>query len=127
MSQLNNINLTTPTNAKAYAFVPQSVDGMTATLQDRTSGVPMAYPKLSLSVSAPKRGSVHRVKVTISEPTLMTVNGVSSIERVQRASVEFLFNESSTVAERLNLREALIEALKDSIIIDGTDQLTGAF
>jgi len=78
---------------------------------DRSGGIPVLYPALSLSVRPPTKASrVYRVTQKLSLPSPETIgnawNGVTPGPQVAysvMAVIEFLLHERSTSAERLAL------------------------
>lgn len=102
--------------------------------ENRSSGVPVGFPTLTLSVRPPTKGSrVYKVAAKLSIPTLEAVSGanVSGLTPAAQkaydctAVLEFLLPERSTQAERLILINQLVAALSTTITAsDGSPSAT---
>lgn len=92
--------------------------------EDRSGGVAVAYPALTISVRPPSKGSrIYKVSMKLSKPTLEAVSGANlqgltpaatkAYENV--AVLDVLLHERSTAAERLILRNQLMSLLATTI------------
>lgn len=114
MAQLANIVIndgqTTPV---AHTFSPVNIDmNGVAKLADRSGGISIGFPTLTLSVRTPSKGSpnykiVGRVTVPTLEATSpSTATGIQPAPTVAYAclaTIEFILPERCTLAERSNL------------------------
>lgn len=121
MPQLQNLVVTdraTPTPVD-HTLVPRdiSTNGV-GTVVENTS-VPVG--QLTLDVSMRKAGSAYRGRLTMKQPITqdVVVGGVTkpTVVRSAFAAVDFVFDETSTEAERNNLVGMLASALGTSKVL----------
>lgn len=116
MPALANVSLndreTTPV---AHLFVPRDVNDKVGLLV-RTSGVPVGEERLT--ITSRKSGAKFRSKLTLAVPIVVneTINGVISpkVVRTAYASVEFTFDETSSLQERTNVAGMIADSLATS-------------
>ncbi|DAD52751.1 TPA_asm: coat protein [ssRNA phage SRR7976325_15] len=69
-----NDGKTTPV---AHSFAPRDIKGSVATFEDRSSGVALGYPVLTVGISRPSKTSpLTKVRLKIQVPVLETVGTV---------------------------------------------------
>lgn len=101
------------TTPVVHTFSPVSVDAAgVAKLVDRSGGIAIGFPTLTMSVRSPSKGSKnYRVLAKIVQPTL-EVTSPSTGTGIQPAptkaydllgTIEFVLPERSTAAERKNI------------------------
>lgn len=121
--------LATPVN---HTFSVKSIVGVTASFEDRVSGVQVGYGKLTQQTSQSKNG-IRRVKLAFSIPVLEAVSGsnatgftpAAKVAYSTEVDVEFRISERAIVQNRKDivafLKNALSNANIASIIIDGAE------
>ena len=121
----------TPVN---HTFKTKTSTGRTAVWEDRVSGVPIAYGKLT--VDTKDNDSVRRVKLSVAVPTLEAVSGANSsgftppstVAYIHRVNIEFMLPQRGVSQNRKDIiayaKNALNNATLASIITDG-DEIAG--
>lgn len=101
----------TPVN---HTFSPVSTNGSKAEWAERTAGSPAGFFALTHEVRKPATAAAaNRVIVGFNMPTLITVDGVSTVVRNSSAKVELNLSSLSTEAERANLLAYVANVLQD--------------
>ncbi len=113
-----------------HVFAPNSIDGRLAAFQEVNSGVPVGYPKLSISSREPvKNGAgVYRVVVKLTLPKAVTYTDasgktVTTVDHTDTAEVTMLVGQTSTLQERKNLRVLIANALLTTQVAAVSDNL----
>lgn len=113
-----------------HVFNPTKIDSNgVAAFQERTSGVPVGMPAITLSVRAPTKGSpTYKVTGKLVIPKVVTVTGsdgksITSVDYENLANFSFVLSERSTKQERVNIRTLVSNALKNVSIAPTIDDL----
>jgi hypothetical protein len=81
----------------AHSFAVNTTDGSSARWLEKTAGQSLGYYPLAMSVRMAKTATAADVvEVTLSKPTLQTVNGISTVAYKSSASVKFNFSQQET-------------------------------
>lgn len=98
-------------------FAPESVQSDVASFVDRTPGVAIGFRRLTTTYKPAKGTSrVNRSKYAIEMPVTSTVNGITSVAYVLRATVDVILPDQSTVAERNDLYAFLQNGLSNPLV-----------
>lgn len=118
-----NDGATTPV---AHTFAPDGIDGTVANYADRSGGLPIGYPKLTVSVRKPLNLStgVYKVGVRIFTPTLevtsaSTGTGIQpapTVSYTQSCFMEFLLPARGTLQNRKDIIAFAKNALANATI-----------
>lgn len=121
----------TPVN---HTFKTKTSSGRVAIWEDRVSGIPVSYGKLS--VETKDNDTVRRVKLSVAIPTLEAAAGANkdgftpaaTVAYIHRVNVEFLLPQRGIVQNRKDilayLKNALSNTVLAAIITDG-DEIAG--
>lgn len=108
-----------------YTFNPQSISGNLATYLDQTSGIPLAYNKLTTSLSRPSKTtkfSKVRIRMVFPELEPIVTEGDAPVHAFDNfADVTFSFHERATLAQRQKVRSVfqhLIQSLDATALVD---------
>jgi len=119
---------------ETHTFKTKTSSGRAAIWEDRVSGIPVGYNKLS--VETKDNETVRRVKLSVAVPTLEAVAGANNagftpaatVAYIHRANVEFMLPQRGTPQNRKDIlayvRNALTDAVIAAIISDG-DEIAG--
>lgn len=118
--------ITLVTTSGSHVYKPVIIDkNDVASFRDQSSGIPVGYPSLSHSISEPASNAssgVYRVKIQLAVPRLnvATVSGETlssvKVDGVTRGHIELILPMQGPTAERTEILELLIAALKDATI-----------
>lgn len=107
-----------------HTFAPINIDAAgVAKLVDRSSGISIGFPALTISVRAPSKGSLnHRVVCKLVVPTLeatspSTASGIQPAPTKAYeciATVEFVLPNRSTTLERRNLLKYMTNLISNA-------------
>jgi hypothetical protein len=87
---------------KTFAVIGN--DANVARFADKSGGIPLGYPTITHEVREAKTPTgANRVIITITLPTVATVDGQNVKTRVSSAQVAFNFAQGSTLNERKDL------------------------
>jgi len=123
----------TVANDKTYAACGYIAPGV-ARYEDRSSGIPAAYPYFTMSIRRPSKTSrVAKISSKLVVPTMevvnaSTYNGITPAPTKAYESMamfDFIFNERSTLTERqvfLNLLRSLLASYIDASDADPSAQ-----
>lgn len=107
----------------AHTFAPVTTDGLIASLKERV-GVPVGYPGLTASVRPPvKGGEVYKERFSLTLPTTVTIDGVTSVDYTNVGNIEMLISERSTEQDRKNLRVLMINLLSHATVTTVVEKL----
>ena len=118
----------------SHTFKTKTSSGRLAVWEDRVTGVPVGYNKLS--VETKDNDTVRRVKLSIAVPTLEAVSGANNagfvpaatVAYVHRVNVEFMLPQRGVAQNRKDilayLKNSLANATLSAIITDG-DEIAG--
>lgn len=106
----------------AHTFSAKTCIGRTAIWEDRVTGIPIAYPKLSLTTK--DSDVVRRVNMSLSLPVLKQINGVNdqgytpaaSVSHSYKGSIELLLPQIGTQAERNDFIAYMTNAFNQTLI-----------
>lgn len=115
-----NDGQTTPV---ATTFAVEQATPTLSSFADRQAGIAAGFRRLKLSNQfATGKQTVNRSRLTIECPVLSTVNGASIVAYICRASLEFIFPDVATDADRKNtfafVKNALANANVTSTLRD---------
>lgn len=126
MPSFGNITLTdaasTPVN---HVFAPNTLIGNVATYADRSGGIAVGYPTLTVVCNQPTKTSrLYKQRMKLVLPVLETVSNstYSGIEPAPTkaydvtAIVEFIAPDRSTLQNRKDLRAMLVDLLSESFV-----------
>lgn len=118
-----NDGATTPV---AHPFTPIMVDGILASWSDKTGGIPVGNPKISIALREPTNGQtgVYKVSVKILLPVLeqtspSTATGIQPAPTVgytMAAHLDFLLPARSTLQNRKDILAFVKNLLANSVI-----------
>lgn len=115
----------------AHTFSPKAQRGESTLFEDRSGGIPAAFPKISTLVK--ESAQMRRVSTFITIPTLRAVAGANSggftpaaeVAYALRVKVEFELPMLCTVGEREDLKAYLQNLLANAdytkVVIDNDD------
>lgn len=120
-----------------HNFDPLGIDAnYVASYENRTSGIQIGYESLSVGFRrANTKSRNNKVTVRLSLPTL-EVTSPSTMTGIQPqptkaydvfASVDFVFPERCTTAERSNIRQMLIDALGEAAVASVIENLESIY
>lgn len=129
-----NDGATTPV---AHTFSPVTIDAMgVAKWADRSGGIALGFPVLSLNVKAPSKESRnYKLTMKISTPILevtspSTATGIQpapTLAYTPLADVTVTFNERTTLQERKNVNAYLKNALAHANWTSAVESLEGQY
>lgn len=119
-----NDGATTPV---AHTFAPAGISGITASLADRSGGIPVGYYTMDLSLRQPSPQSLEkmflatiRIKTPILEQTSpSTATGIQPAPTVGYTPIfegKFWLPERSTLQDRKNLRAFAKNVMNDAVV-----------
>lgn len=121
----------------AHNFDPTGPDrNGVITYEDRSGGVPLGYPTITLHKQSPRgQSTVYRVKGAVNVPVLETATGTDpngyvpgpAVAYVNRANVEFILPRRSANAERKDLRAYLVNLVSDAVAQAMVEDLEGVW
>lgn len=101
----------------ATTFTPESVTPALSTFADRSSGVSMAFRRLSVSNSFSSNGDKsNRSRLKFALPVTALVNGQTTLISTLRADVALILPDGCTDAQRKDLYAFVQNGLADSLI-----------
>lgn len=110
----------------AHTFDPSGKDGNgVALFHDRSLGIPLGFPKISLDLSSSNGGAnVYRVKIRVDVPTLKAQTGTTAagyspepkVDYTCRGHVEFIIPYQSTAATRADILAYVQNLLADGVV-----------
>lgn len=112
-----------------HTFSPRAIDNRIATFQEVINGVPIGYPKITVSSREPVQGSnVYRVVYKLQLPKIVTAvdasgRTVTSVSYSNTAEITLLVAQASTKQERTDLRVLVSNLLKAASTISVVDDL----
>lgn len=131
MPQIANIvinDATSPTPV-AHTFAPVSQGGSDCSLADRSGGISVGYPTISVSMSLPSKSSrLYKTRLKVALPVLenvtnSTVSGIApapTLSYTMTADMTFFMPERSTLQNRKDIiayaKNALANALITSVL-----------
>jgi hypothetical protein len=95
-----------PSGGRAFVFEPVSITGNMASWLDQTPGVPLAYSKLTASISRPSKtnhNSKTRIRLEVPVMVATPASGSPEVSHIMIADVTFTSSELATDAERQSL------------------------
>lgn len=121
----------------AQTFNPNGRDASgTSRFVNRTTGVPIGYQTLGISLRAPTNAGgrvspVYRIGYSMDLPVLESASGPNdsgyvpapAVAYTLRAKGEFLIPTRSTLADRANLRALYVNGLDNALIIAAIENL----
>jgi len=114
----------------AHDFDPAGVLDGVAVYEDRVGGIPVGYPKLTLSVRRPTKGSrAYKVTLKITNPTLEQASSGGTfvppptLAFNDLAVVEFMFPERGVPQGRANMLAYVVNALQDAAVVSAVEDL----
>jgi hypothetical protein len=102
--------------ATDHTFVPRGFDANNVATLVKSSGVPIANERLTISRPRTQQGREKAVfRMTIPVVQNATVDGITQprVVRTAYADVTFSFEETSTATERENVRKMVVDLLGD--------------
>jgi len=113
-----------------HTFNPQSIDANgVASYKERTSGVPIGQPQLTLGVRAPTgNGATYKVTGRLTMPKVVTTTdssgkAVTSVDYAPLGTFEFVLPVKADKIDRTNFRVLLSNALKNPVVVSMIDDL----
>ncbi len=112
-----------------HTYAPRAIENRVASFQEVTSGVPIGYPKLTVSNREPVQGgAVYRVTLRLQVPKVITTTDasgktVTSVNYVNSGEIALLLANSSEKQERKNIRVLLANLLLHSSTSSVVDDL----
>lgn len=109
----------------AHTFAPVTTDGQLGQLAER-SGLPIAYPKLAVSVRPPVNGGeTYKIRLTLQVPQTSTVVATGKVVKdfTNTASLDLVFHERSTAQQRKDIRVLLANALANATVVTVVENL----
>lgn len=104
-----NDGATTPIQ---HSFSPQTTDGRSAQLLNRTAAIPRGYEKLETDVRlAQSATGANKVSLKLTLPVVQAVNGVNTVVRQSQVEVVFYLSQDSTAQERKDARVLMANLL----------------
>lgn len=115
MPAITAISLT-DSAAALHSFTMHSQKGSNFRFSEKT-GVPLGDPTLDITYREPVGTSAfYRVKVNLSVPEVLTVDGSTVIDRRNSAYIDFVIHNRSTQADRNDLLAFVKSALENATI-----------
>lgn len=112
-----------------HTFSPRGIDGRVASFQEVISGVPIGYPKITVSSREPVNGgSVYKVTYKLQVPKVITTTDasgktVTSVNYTNSGEITLLVAQASEKQERKNLRVLLANLLLSASTASVVDDL----
>lgn len=116
MAEIANIALNDSVPA-SRTFEPSGKDGYLAFWQEETPASASLYPKLSVSMRAPRANQPRKVTVKVTVPQEVTVNSVTTIEAAS-AFMDFVISENVSATTIADLLSYASEVIENAIISD---------
>lgn len=118
----------------AHTFKPKSNDLRTTVYEDRSTGIPIGYPRIV--VETEDTPVIRKVTYAVSVPTLEATAGANAggftpaakVAYTHRATVEFKLPQRGTAQERKDVKAYLTQLLINQLttdMIEGGDEITG--
>lgn len=119
----------------AHTFAPSTSQGEVFMFEDRSGGIAIGYPSISMSYKRPAPGMngdasnansrVHRIRVKIAVPTLESTSAATgtgippapTISHVHMQNAEWVMPEKGTLQERKNLVAYAKNLLSDANVL----------
>lgn len=106
------------TTPVAHTFAPVTTDGARAKLANRAATTPQGFESLQVQVLPPNGASgAHRVIIGMGVPKEVTVEGVTSVDRISSAELTLNFSQKSTAQERKNIAKMISNLLLNATIV----------
>lgn len=108
----------------AHVFAPNTLDGLMSTFADRSGGISVGYPTVTIVSTVPSKTSrLYKVRAKIVMPVLEVVNsstfsGITPAPTKaydMTATVEFFVPERSTLQQRKDIRAFMQNFLANAI------------
>lgn len=129
MPAIAPIALTRNSDSAVLSFNPDGIDSNGVASFVVSTGVPIADPRITIGKASTATGR-KKVTIKVAVPIVQntTVNGVTNptVVRTAYADVTFTFADSSTTAERTDLRSFLVDALASSLVGGGVINSLGS-
>jgi len=102
----------------AHTFTPVTTNGSDAVSSNRAATILSGAEQLTTSVRAPQSPTASwKIEIGLVLPTVATVDGLDQVVRSSKSSLVINFAQSSTAAERKNMRVLLMNALANADLI----------
>lgn len=114
----------------AHDFDPAGVQDGIAVYEDRVDGIPVGYPRITLSIRKPTKGSrAYKVTLKITNPTLEQASSGGTfvppptLAFNDLAVVEFMLPERGTPAGRADILAYVVNALQSTPVVSAVEDL----
>lgn len=95
-----------------HNYSPQTTDGRSAMLLNRSAAIPRGYEKLETEVRlAQSATGANKVSLKLTLPVVQAVNGVNTVVRQSQVEATFYLSQDSTSQERKDARVLLANLL----------------
>lgn len=117
-------------------FAPTVIQDGVATLEDRSGGIAIGFPVISMSLRRPKGGSTnYRATVKLRLPVLeqtsaSTATGIQPAPTVAytlQGEASFILPQRATLADRQNLSALLKNTLANAVVTSLVESLEGQY
>lgn len=101
-----------------HTFSPQTTDGRSALLLNRTSVLPRGMEQLTTDVRlAQSATGANKVTLKLVLPVVQSVNGINTVVRQSQVTVVFDLSQDSTAQERKDIRVLMANLLANASVV----------